>query len=56
MFTGIVEELGMVKRCETVPTEWGDGARLTLAARKVDNIELDIVAKQIERLLEPYRP
>src|ERR1043165_1018644 len=39
MFTGIVEELGTVKGCVTVPTEWGaerrDGVRLTIAARKV---------------------
>lgn len=35
MFTGIVEEQGVVKSCETVPTEWGEGARMTIAARKV---------------------
>ena len=35
MFTGIVEELGTVKGSETVPTEWGEGTRLTIAARKV---------------------
>ena len=35
MFTGIVEELGTVRSCETVRTEWGDGARLSIAARKV---------------------
>ncbi len=35
MFTGIVEELGTVKGCETVPTEWGEGTRITIAARKV---------------------
>jgi riboflavin synthase len=35
MFTGIVEELGTVKGSETVPTEWGEGTRLAIAARKV---------------------
>ena len=35
MFTGIVEELGTVRSCETVRTEWGEGARLSIAARKV---------------------
>lgn len=35
MFTGIVEEMGTVRSCETVRTEWGDGARLSIAARKV---------------------
>ena len=35
MFTGIVEELGTVKGIEIVRTEWGDGARLSIAARKV---------------------
>ncbi len=35
MFTGIIEELGTVKGSETVPTEWGEGTRLTIAARKV---------------------
>lgn len=35
MFTGIVEELGTVKGRETVRTEWGEGARLSIAARKV---------------------
>jgi riboflavin synthase len=35
MFTGIVEEMGTVRSCETVRTEWGEGARLSIAARKV---------------------
>lgn len=35
MFTGIVEELGTVKGFETVRTDWGEGARITIAARKV---------------------
>ncbi|MEO8266802.1 MAG: riboflavin synthase [Ilumatobacteraceae bacterium] len=35
MFTGIVEEMGTVRSCQTVRTEWGDGARLSIAARKV---------------------
>lgn len=35
MFTGIVEELGTVKSCVTVPTAWGEGVRLTITARKV---------------------
>jgi riboflavin synthase len=34
MFTGIVEEQGTVKGRETVPTEWGEGLRITIAARK----------------------
>ncbi|MEY2553910.1 MAG: riboflavin synthase [Ilumatobacteraceae bacterium] len=35
MFTGIIEELGTVKGRETVRTEWGDGTRLSISARKV---------------------
>jgi riboflavin synthase len=35
MFTGIVEELGTVKSREMVRTEWGEGARITISARKV---------------------
>ncbi len=39
MFTGIVEELGTVKRFEMVPTEWGANdvasAKLSITARKV---------------------
>jgi riboflavin synthase len=35
MFTGIVEELGTVKGCVTVETEWGEGTRLSITARKV---------------------
>lgn len=35
MFTGIVEELGSVLSTERVSTEWGDGVRLTIAARTV---------------------
>jgi riboflavin synthase len=35
MFTGIVEELGTVLSTERTRTEWGDGARLTIAASVV---------------------
>lgn len=35
MFTGIIEELGTVKRRQSVRTEWGEGARLIISARKV---------------------
>jgi riboflavin synthase len=35
MFTGIVEELGTVRGCISVPTEWGEGIRLSITARKV---------------------
>jgi riboflavin synthase len=35
MFTGIIDELGTVKGRETVRTEWGEGTRLTISARKV---------------------
>jgi riboflavin synthase len=35
MFTGIIEELGTVKRFETVHTDWGPGVRLSIIARRV---------------------
>ena len=35
MFTGIIEELGTVRGRQTVPTEWGEGVRLSITARKV---------------------
>lgn len=35
MFTGIIEEMGTVKGLQTVRTEWGEGTRLTITARKV---------------------
>ncbi len=35
MFTGIVEEMGTVRSCDTVPTDWGAGTRLRIGARKV---------------------
>ena len=35
MFTGIIEEMGTVKGIDVVRTEWGEGARLSIAARKV---------------------
>lgn len=35
MFTGIIEEMGTVRRLETVSTEWGQGTRMTIVARKV---------------------
>ena len=34
MFTGIIEEMGTVRSYETVDTEWGDGIRLSITARK----------------------
>jgi riboflavin synthase len=35
MFTGIIEEMGTVRSIETIPTEWGPGRRLSIAASKV---------------------
>jgi riboflavin synthase len=35
MFTGIVEELGVVRTVEPVRNEWGDGLRLTIGASTV---------------------
>lgn len=35
MFTGIIEEMGTVKSLESVLTEWGEGTRMSIVARKV---------------------